>query len=122
MKENITHEIEELKKEFEEYVHAQIDLTKLHIAGELSRFLTSFMTKTIILYLLFFVFMFFSLAGAFLLGQWFGSYPLGFASIGIIFLLALVIFWLLRKQLIERPVVQRFIELMFPKFDHDEEE
>jgi hypothetical protein len=121
MKENITREIDELKKEFEEYVQVRIDLTKLHIAGELSRFFSSFMTKTVMLYLFFFVFMFFSLAGAILLGQWLESYVLGFALTGVIFLFAALIFWFLRKQLIERPVVKRFIELMFPKFDEDEE-
>ena len=122
MKENITREVDELKKELEEYVQVRVDLTKLHIAGELSRFFSSFMTKTVLLYLLFFVFMFFSLAAALLLGKWIGSYVIGFAAMGVVFLLAAVIFWLLRKRLIERPVVQHFIELMFPKFDHDEEE
>lgn len=121
MKENITREIDELKKEFEEYVQVRIDLTKLHIAGELSRFFSSFMTKTVMLYLFFFVFMFFSLAGAILLGQWLESYVLGFTLTGVIFLIAALVFWLLRKHLIERPVVKRFIELMFPKFDEDEE-
>jgi hypothetical protein len=51
-----------------------------------------------------------------------GSYALGFALMGGLFLLAALVFWLLRKRIIERPVVQHFIELMFPKFDHDEEE
>ncbi|PWE00137.1 phage holin family protein [Marinilabilia rubra] len=122
MKENITREIDELKKEFEEYVQVRIDLTKLHIAGELSRFFSSFMTKTVMLYLFFFVFMFFSLAGAVLLAQWLESYVVGFALTGVIFLFAAIIFWLLRKRLIERPVVKRFIELMFPKFDDEDEE
>ena len=122
MKENITRELEELRKELEEYVKVRVDLTKLHIAGELSRFFSNLMTKTVLLYLFFFVFMFFSLAAAFLLGKWMGSYALGFALMGGLFLLAALVFWLLRKRIIERPVVQHFIELMFPKFDHDEEE
>jgi uncharacterized membrane protein YqjE len=121
MKENISHEIEELRKEFEEYLQVRVDLTKLHIAEEMSRFFSNFMTKTVILYLFFFVFMFFSLAAAFLLGQWLESYTLGFASIGMAFLLAAIIFWTLRKRIIERPVVQNFIKLLFPKFEDDEE-
>lgn len=121
MKENITGELDELRKELEDYLQVRLDLIKLHITGELSRFFSSIMTKMAILYLLFFVFMFFSLAAAFVLGQWLGSYSLGFAIMGAVFLLAAIIFWLLRKIIIERPVVQRFIELMFPKFDHDEE-
>jgi hypothetical protein len=79
------------------------------------------MTKTVILYLFFFVFMFFSLAGALILGRWIGSYALGFGLMGVLFLIAALIFWLLRKQIIERHVVQRFIELMFPKFNDDDE-
>ncbi len=120
MKESITRELDELKKELEEYLQLRVDLVKLHIAGELSRFFSSFMTKTVLLYLFFFVFMFFSLAAALLLGSWLNSYALGFALMGGVFLLAAFIFWLLRKQLIERHVVQRFIELMFPKFDDDD--
>lgn len=74
------------------------------------------------LYLFFFVFMFFSLAGAVMLGQWLESYVIGFALTGVIFLIAAIIFWILRKRFIERPVVKRFIELMFPKFDDEDEE
>jgi hypothetical protein len=121
MKDNIFREVDELKKEFEEYIQVRIDLTKLHIAGELSRFFSNIMTKTVILYLFFFVFMFFSLAGALLLARWIGSYALGFGLMGVLFLFAALIFWLLRKQIIERHVVQRFIELMFPKFNNDDE-
>ncbi len=47
MKESITSELDELKKELEEYVQIRIDLIKLHIAGEMSRFFSSFMTKTV---------------------------------------------------------------------------
>ncbi len=120
MKESITRELDELKKELEEYLQIRVDLVKLHIAGELSRFFSSFMTKTILLYLFFFVFMFFSLAGALLLGKWFESYVLGFIIMGSVFFVAAGIFWLLRKQLIERHVVQRFIEFLFPKFEDDD--
>ncbi|MFO7999597.1 MAG: phage holin family protein [Marinilabilia sp.] len=122
MKENFSENINELKKELEEYLQARIDLTRLHIAGELSRFLTKLLTKTVMLYLFFFVLMFFSLAAGLLLGQWLDSYVTGFALMGGFFLLATLIFWFLRKPLIEKPIVQHFIELMFPKFDDDEEE
>ncbi len=120
MKESITRELDELKKELEDYLQIRVDLIKLHIAGEMSRFFSSFMTKTVILYLFFFVFMFFSLAAALILGEWLESYALGFAIMGGVFLVAALIFYLLRKQLIERHVVQRFIELMFPKFDDED--
>lgn len=121
MKESITSELDELKKELEEYVQIRIDLIKLHIAGEMSRFFSSFMTKTVMFYLFFFVFMFFSIAAGLVLGSWLNSYALGFVAMGSLFLLAALIFWFLRKKLIERHVVQRFIELMFPKFDEDSE-
>ena len=121
MKENFSENINELKKELEEFLQARFDLTRLHIAGELSRAITGFLTRTVVLYLLFFALMFFSVAGALLLGEWIDSYIIGFAAIGLIFLLATLIFWLLRKRLIERPIVRNFIDLMFPKFDHDEE-
>jgi uncharacterized membrane protein YqjE len=122
MKENLSKEINELKHELEEYVEARVNLTKLHIAGELSHFFSSFMTKTVILYLLFFALLFLSLSGAIILSKWLESYVIGFALTGGFFLLITLVFWLLRKIIIERPVVRRFIDLFFPKFDDDDEE
>ncbi|MGM0376721.1 MAG: phage holin family protein [Bacteroidota bacterium] len=121
MKENFSENINELKKELEEFLQTRFDLTRLHIAGELSRFISGFLTRTVVLYFLFLALMFFAVAGALLLGQWINSYIIGFASMGLIFLLATLAFWLLRKIFIERPIVRNFIELMFPKFDDDEE-
>ena len=64
---DLKNHIDEVKNEFEDYVDKRISLLKLHLVEELSRFTAGFAVKLGILYLLFFVFMFLSLAAAFFL-------------------------------------------------------
>src|SRR5690554_8128975 len=70
---DLKNHIDEVKNEFEDYVDKRISLLKLHLVEELSRFTAGFAVKLGILYLLFFVFMFLSLAAAFFLGDLLGS-------------------------------------------------
>src|SRR5690554_7195412 len=70
---DLKNHIDEVKNEFEDYVDKRISLLKLHLVEELSRFTAGFAVKLGILYLLFFVFMFLSLAAAFFFGDLLGS-------------------------------------------------
>ncbi len=117
MKENISEELREFKSEIEEYIHNRYEFSKLHVAGELSKFFSTFMVRTIILYLMFFALLFFSLALAFLLGEWMESNGLAFVIVGGLYLLACGLFWILRKRIIEKPVIQHFLALLFPNFE-----
>lgn len=117
---DLKNHIDEVKNEFEDYVDKRISLLKLHLVEELSRFTAGFAVKLGILYLLFFVFMFLSLAAAFFLGDLLGSNGLGFTLVAGFYLLMAVIFWLSRRIWVERPVIQAFIKIFFPKFEDDE--
>lgn len=121
IQENIKENLVEVKEEFEEYVTKRIDLVKLHIVEDLSKATSRFGIKLGVSYLLFFVLLFFSLAGAFYLGEILSSLALGFIIIGSFYLVVMVIFYLLRRILVERPVIKSFINLLFPKYDDDEE-
>lgn len=120
MQEKITHEMKEIKKELEEYSKIYIDSTKLHIAGELSRFHSGTMLKIHMLYLLLFILLFFSLAAAILIGENFDSYVIGFAVMGGFYVIITLFVWLFRELLFERPAVKSFINLMFPNKNTDE--
>ena len=117
---DLKNHIDEVKNEFEGYVDKRISLLKLHLVEELSRFTAGFAVKLGILYLLFFVFMFLSLAAAFFLGDLLGSNGLGFTLVAGFYLLMAVIFWLSRRIWVEKPIIQAFIKIFFPKFEDDE--
>lgn len=117
---DLKNHIDEVKNEFEDHVDKRISLLKLHLVEELSRFTAGFAVKLGILYLLFFVFMFLSLAAAFFLGDLLGSNGLGFTLVAGFYLLMAVIFWLSRRIWVEKPVIQAFIKIFFPKFEDDE--
>jgi len=121
IQENIKENLVEVKEEFEEYINKRIDLFKLHIVEDLSKATSSFGIKLVVFYLLFFVLLFFSLAGAFYLGGLLDSLPLGFIIIGSFYLVIVLFFYLFRRTMVEKPVIQSFINLFFPKYDNDEE-
>ena len=121
IQENIKENLVEVKEEFQEYVNKRIDLVKLHIVEDLSRATARFGLKLGLSYLLFFVLLFFSLAGGFYLGELLESISLGFIIVGSFYLIIMIIFYLLRRTLVDKPVIKSFIKLFFPKFDNDEE-
>jgi hypothetical protein len=119
-KEDLKTSLTDVKDEFESYVDKRVDLLKLHLVGELSRFTASFALKLGVLYLLFFVLMFVSLAGAFFLGDLLGSNGKGFMIVAGIYLFLVVIFILMRRIWVQKPIIESFIKLFFPKLDKDE--
>ncbi|MCG8578706.1 MAG: phage holin family protein [Bacteroidales bacterium] len=121
MKEKLNEEINEVKDDFEEYVNARLDLAKLHAAENLSRFFSGMILKIGLFYLLFFVLLFVSLAAAFWLNHLFDGKGIGFFIVAGFYLLLALLFLALRKSLIQKPVIQSFIQLFFPKYtEYDE--
>jgi hypothetical protein len=121
MKDKLSEEINEVKDEFEEYVNARLDLAKLHAAENLSRFFSGMILRIGLFYLLFFVLLFVSLATAFWLNHIFDGKGIGFFIVAGFYLLLALLFLALRKSLIQKPVIQSFIQLFFPKYtDYDE--
>jgi hypothetical protein len=118
--EDLKEHLSDVKEDFESYVDKRVDLLKLHLVEELSRFTASFTLKLGVLYLLFFALMFFSLAGAFFLGDMLGSNGQGFVIVALVYLVFVVIFILMRRVWVQKPVIKSFIKIFFPKFDKDE--
>ena len=112
--------IDNIRKEVQEYVEVRLDLIRLHTAENLARLLSSGSTLVIAGYLAFFVLMFISFAGGFFLGTLLHSNEAGFLCVAGFYLLVLVIFLIFRKQIVERPVIKAVVRLLFPKFNNDE--
>ena len=121
MKENLTDEIGEVKDDLEEYVNAKLDLAKLHAAENISRFFSGMIIKMGIFYLLFFVLLFVSIAVAFWLNNIFSDKGIGFLIIAGFYLLCALIFFLLKKILVEKPIIKSFVQLFFPTFNNYDE-
>lgn len=117
-KDGITEEFSSIKKEIESYIQNRIDLTKLHLAEDLSRFVSGFIVKTILFYIVFFVLLFISIAGAFAIGTYTNSNEIGFIVIAGIYLFIAIIFYLLKGRLIQTPIIKSFIHLFFPNYSN----
>jgi len=118
--EDLKDHLNDVKDDFESYVDKRVDLLKLHLVEEISKFTAGFAVKLGVLYLLFFFLAFASLAGAFFLGEILKSVSQGFIIIAGVYLLLAIIFFLMRRILVQKPIIKAFINIFFPKFDKDE--
>ncbi len=115
-KDNLFSEVSDTQEEIKSYIQNTIDLTKLHIAKDISKILTQVTSKLIIFYILFFVLMFVSIAGAFAIATYTKSYETGFLSIAALYFILAIVTLFFRKMLIEKPIIKTIVHLFFPNF------
>lgn len=113
-------EINDIRKDLTEYIEVKLDLIRLHMAENLSRIFSNVATIAVAGYLMFLIIMFLSFSAGFYLGSLFHSNELGFLCIAGFYTLVLVLFFSLRKKIIDQPVIKAMIRLFFPKFEEDE--
>jgi len=113
-------EIDDIKKNILEYIEVKLDLIRLHTAENLSRIFSNAATIAIAGYLLFLAVIFLSFAGGFFIGSLLHSNESGFLCVGVFYFLLLILFLLLRKRIVERPIIKAMVRLFFPKFKDDE--
>lgn len=115
-------EFNDIKKDLQEYIEVRVNLIKLHTAENISRILSQTASFAIIGYLLFFILLFFSFAVGFFLAERFHSNELGFLSVSAIYFIILILFLVVRKRIIEKPIIKAIVKLFFPKFSDNEKE
>lgn len=113
-------ELDDLRKDLQEYIGVRFDLLRLHAAENLSRIFSNAAVIAVTAYLLFLIIIFISFAAGYYLGSVLDSTELGFLCVAGFYFLLLILFLALRKRLIERPVVKGVIRMLFPKFNDDE--
>lgn len=121
-KEKISGEFADIKQEVESYVQNRIDLTKLHVAEDLSKLTSGLAVRLLLFYIAFFVLLFLSMAGAYAIGSYTGNIVIGFISIAGFYVLVGVVLFLLKGILISRPIIKSFIHLFFPNYQNYEQE
>jgi hypothetical protein len=112
--------IDNIRKEIQEYIEVKLDLVRLHTAEHLSKLISNASTLAIAGYLLFFILLFLSFAAGFFLGSLLHSNEAGFLCVAGFYILVLIVFLIFRKQIVERPVIQAIVRFLFPKFNDDE--
>jgi len=115
-------DVNQIKKDLLEYLDIRLDQIRLHTAEGLSRFFSRILIIAIIGYLLFFILLCLSFAAAFLIGSLLDSIQLGFLMVALFYGLILTVFIIFKKQIIEKPVIKAFVQLLFPKFTEDEKQ
>jgi hypothetical protein len=113
-------ELNDLRKDVQEYIGVKLDVIRLHMAENLSRIFSNVATAAVTGYLLFLVIMFISFAAGFFIGHQLNSNELGFLCVAGFYLLLLLIFLAFRKHIVEKPVIRTVMKLLFPNFEDDE--
>jgi sterol desaturase/sphingolipid hydroxylase (fatty acid hydroxylase superfamily) len=113
-------DINNIKKDVFEYIEVKLDLLRLHTAENLSRLFSNVATTAVAGYLLFMIIIFLSFAAGFFIGSLLNSVESGFLCVGAFYLMLLILFLMLRKRIVERPIIKSMVRLFFPKFEDDE--
>jgi hypothetical protein len=113
-------ELNNIRKEIQEYLEIRLDMLRLHTAENISRIISTAAKLAVLGYLLFFILLFASLALGFFIGEKLNSDYLGFLSVSGIYFLLLLLFIAFRRKIVDKPVIQAIMKLFFPKFGDDE--
>jgi hypothetical protein len=114
--------IDNIRKEMQEYAEVKLDLIRLHIAEHLSRLMNSASTLIITGFLVGLILMFLSFAAGFYIGSKLNSNEAGFICVAGFYSLVLIAFLVFRKQIVEQPIIKAAVSLLFPKFEDDGKE
>lgn len=98
--------------EVQNYVESSTDYLRLKMFRTLMRLLTSLAKTAVVGVLTFLSLLFLSLAAAMALGSWLQDDLLGFVYIGVFYILAVMIAYLMRHR-IERRILNAFSDLYF---------
>jgi hypothetical protein len=113
-------EIENIKKDIQEYIEVKLDLFKLQSAENISRVVSNAVVAVIVLLLASLVLFFLSFAAGYFLASVLNSNELGFLCVAGFYILLILIILIFRKSIIDRPVIKSVIKIFFPKAGSNE--
>ena len=113
------NKIDDLVEHVESFIETQQQLTQIKIAEKSSTIGASMLSGIIIGSFLLMVFLFASIALAFLLGNYFGKIYVGFFAVaGIYFVIALLLL-LMKEPLLKTPIANIIIKNFFKENQHE---
>lgn len=108
-------------QKIQEYLNQRFLLLRLEVSEKLSKALAAFAQRFVLLVLFAMFFVFAAIALALYIGDILNSGVLGFLIVSGGFLVLFIFAFLLRKPLIERPFMDKIIQILFEKY-HEKEE
>ncbi|MEZ7506359.1 phage holin family protein [Flavobacterium sp. Arc2] len=111
--EEIKENVEEIQDQAEAYIESNLAYYKLRTFKMAMKSATTILKFSLILLCFGMVLLFLSLALAFALGNYLDSYPFGFLIVGVIYLLATGLLFLVRDKIVEGPLLEKFSEIFF---------
>jgi hypothetical protein len=104
---------ENIQEQTKDYIEKNLSYYKL-LAFKMAMKSTTMILKFTLILLCFGMVLFFcSIALAFAIGNYLGSFTLGFLSVGLIYLLFTGLLFLVRDKIVEGPILEKFSEIFF---------
>ncbi len=111
--EDLKEHSENIQEQTKDYIDKNLSYYKL-VAFKMAMKSTTMILKfTLILLCFCMVLLFCSVALAFAIGNYLGSYTLGFLSVGLVYLLFTGLLFLVRDKIVEGPILEKFSEIFF---------
>jgi divalent metal cation (Fe/Co/Zn/Cd) transporter len=111
-----------LAHDLKEYVNTRIAQAKLLIAEKLSKAIAYAMALLMAALVFFLFVVLLSVAGALAIGLWIGKIWLGFVIMAVLCLAAGIIMWLVKDSLLQKPIMNNLVEILFEKEEGDEKD
>ncbi len=99
------------------YIENRIQLVKLELISILSNLAVGLISSFLLLVIGMFILMMFSFSLSFWLASLFDSYALGFVAVGGVYVLALVIYMLFIKKIVDTKVKDKIVRAVFAAED-----
>ena len=113
MEHELKNELSETVEDIKEHLDLFLDLYKLRVAKSISGILVKALKIFIFTNLVLVILIFLSLATAYYIDSRFDTPGIGFAFISLFFTIILLLLWLLRRTLLDQPVIKSVIKFFF---------
>jgi hypothetical protein len=111
--EEIKENVEDIQDQAKAYIEGNLIYYKLRTFKMAMKSMTMLLKLSLIVLGFSMVLLFFSFALAFAIANYFGSYPVGFLIVGVIYLVATGIIFLLRDKILDGTLLEKFSEIFF---------
>lgn len=114
---NIVTNAENLVEHTHDYINTKIELLKLSTAEKSSAILANIIAGAIVTIVMVFFLVFASITIAIVIGSWLDNMWLGFLLVAGFYLLAGIVVWSFKEQLIRLPIMNNIIRQLFKTDD-----
>lgn len=103
----------DITKNAKEYANLQLQLLKLNMVGSLSQVVSYIVALVVASVLILAAFLYFSMIVVVWMQQLTGSWIYGFLTMGVVFVVLCILFFLCRKKFLLNPIVKKMSSILF---------